>query len=146
MKKSIPLGPLALAALLPVSAHGQSEEPALTGRAAIERIIGNTLILAPKKPLPDMTVQSFIYFGPDGRASMQMQARERMNGTEKTEAETGKWSIDDQDRLCVVEEGKTLRDRDCLGMTVTGNTVRSVPEDVLGDAIATLVEGNPHGL
>lgn len=132
--------------MLPASAYGQSEEPVLTGRAAIEHIIGNTLVLAPLEPLPEMTVQSFIYFGPDGRASMQMKASERVNGTEKTEAETGKWSIDDQDRLCVVEEGKTLKDRDCLGMTVTGNTVRSVPEDVLGNATVTLVEGNPHGL
>ena len=132
--------------MLPASAYGQTEEPVLTGRAAIERIIGNTLVLAPLEPLPDMTVQSFIYFDPDGRASMQIKASERINGTEKTETETGKWSIDDHDRLCVAEEGKTLRDRDCLGMTVTGNTVRSVPEDVLGNASATLVEGNPHGL
>jgi len=146
MKRFVLLASLSLAAMLPASAYGQSEEPALTGRAAIERIIGNTLVLAPREPLPDMTVQSFIYFGPDGRASMQMKASKRVNGTKKTEAETGKWSIDDQDRLCVIEEGKTLRERDCIGMTVTGDTVRSVPEDVFGDATATLVNGNPHGL
>src|SRR5690606_30068858 len=101
------------------------------------RIIGNTLMLAPKEPLPDMTVQSFIYFAPDGRASMQIKASERVNGTEKTETEAGNWSIDDQDRLCVAEEGKALRDRDCVGMTVTGNNVRSVPEDVFHEATAT---------
>lgn len=132
--------------MLPASAYGQSEEPVLTGRAAIERIIGNTLVLAPLEPLPDMTLQSSIYFSPDGRASMQIEASERINGTEKAETETGKWLIDDQDRLCVVEEGKTLRDLDCIGMTVAGNVVRSVPEEVLGDATVTLVEGNPRGL
>jgi len=146
MKKSVLLASLTLSTLLPASAHGQSEEPVLTGRAAIERIIGNTLVLAPKEPLPDITLQSSIYFSPDGRAGMQIEASERINGAEKTEAETGKWSIDDQDRLCVTEEGKTLRERDCIGMTVTGDTVRSVPEDVLGAATATLTEGNPRGL
>lgn len=146
MKSPLILAALSLSALIPATAYGQSEEPVLTGRAAVERIIGNTLVLAPKEPLPDLTLQSSIYFSPDGRASMQMKASEQMNGTEKAKTEAGKWVIDDQDRLCVVEEGKTLRDRDCIGMTVAGNVVRSVPEEILGDAIATLVEGNPHGL
>lgn len=146
MKRSVLLTALVLAALLPASAHGQSEEPVLTGRAAVERMIGNTLVLAPKEPLPEMTVQSFIYFDPDGRASMQIKASERMNGTERTETKAGNWWVDDQERLCVVEEGKTLRDRDCLGMRVTGNVVQSVPEGIFHDSIAPIAKGNLHGL
>lgn len=146
MKKSILLGPLALAALLPISAHGQPEEPVLTGREAIERIIGNTIVLAPTKPLPTLAVRSFIYFSPDGRAAMQIAASERADEEEKTETRTGSWSIDDQERLCVVEEGKALREEDCTGMRVAGNIVQSVPEKIFGDATATLVEGNLRGL
>lgn len=146
VKRSVLLSPLVLAALLPVSAHGQSEEPTLTGREAIERIIGNTIVLAPTKPLPTLAVRSFIYFSPDGRAAMQTAASERAEEEEKTETRTGNWSIDDQERLCVVEEGKILRKEDCTGVRVTGNIVQSVPEKIFGDATATLLEGNPRGL
>ncbi|MBM0171116.1 hypothetical protein [Altererythrobacter sp. C41] len=83
MKKSLLLAPLALSLLLPVSAHGQSKEPTLTGREAIERIIGNTIVLAPTKPLPTLAVRSFIYFSPDGRAAMQIAASERADEEEK---------------------------------------------------------------
>lgn len=146
MKSSPLLAVLSLSALFPASVYGQSEEPVLTGRAAIERIIGNTMILAPAKPHPTLNVRSFVYFSPDGRAVMQMTASDRVDEVEKTETEAGDWSIDDQERLCVVADGTTLRDQDCIGLTVAGSIVRSVPEDVFGGATATLVEGNPHGL
>lgn len=132
--------------LLPVSAHGQSEEPVLTGRAAIERIVGNTLVLAAKTPSPNLDVKSFVYFSPDGRAAMQMTANDQANEEENIDVEAGNWSIDDQERLCVGEEGATLREQDCIGLRVTGDTVHSVPEDVLDGAVATLLEGNPRGL
>lgn len=147
MKSPLLFVALSLSALLPASAHGQSEEPVLTGRAAIERIIGNTMVLAPTKPLPTIDVKSFIYFSPDGRSAMQMTASDPAN-EEETEAETeaGNWSIDDQERLCVVQQGKTLKDGDCIGVRVTGNTIHSVPEDVFDGATATLLEGNPRRL
>lgn len=132
--------------MLPASAYGQSEGPVLTGRAAIERIIGNTLVLAPTKPLPTIKVRSYIYFSPNGRTAMQMTASSQEDQDEMMEQEAGNWSIDDQERLCVVAEGTTLRDQDCIGLRIAGNTVHSVPEDVFDGAIATLLEGNPHGL
>lgn len=146
MKHPLLLAVLSLWVLLPASAYGQSEAPVLTGRAAIERIIGNTMLLAPAKPLPTIDVRSYIYFSPDGRTAMQMTARDPANDEKKAETEAGNWSIDDQERLCVVQEGKTLKDRDCIGVRVTGNSVRSVPEDIFEDATATLLEGNPRGL
>ena len=146
MKHPIPFAVLSLSAVFPASAHGQSEAPVLTGRAAIERIIGNTMLFAPAKPFPTIKVRSFIYFSPDGRTAMQMTASDPANEEEKAETEAGNWSIDDQERLCVVQEGKTLKDRDCIGVRITGNSVRSVPEDIFEDATATLLEGNPRGL
>lgn len=146
MKRPLLLAALSFSALLPATAYGQSEESVLTGRAAIERIIGNTLVLAPKTPGPNLNVKSFIYFSPDGRAAMQMTAGDQANDEENIEIEPGTWSIDDQERLCVVEEGTILKERDCIGLRVTGDTVHSVPEDILDGAIATLLEGNPRGL
>ena len=132
--------------LLPASAHGQSEEPVLTGRMAIERIIGNTLVLTPAKPDPAINIKSFAYFSPDGRAAMQITVSDPASTAEKKTSEEGDWSIDDQGRLCVVKEGGIVGDHDCAGMTVTGNTVRSMPKYIFEGAIVTLVEGNPHGL
>lgn len=146
MKSPLLFVALSLSALLPASAHGQSDEPVLTGRAAIERIIGNTMVLVPTAPLPTINVKSFIYFNPDGRAVMQMTASDRADEAEKTETRAGNWSIDAQERLCVVDEATTLREQDCIGVRVTGNTVRAVPEDVFDGATATLLEGNPRGL
>lgn len=146
MKRTLLLAPLSFLVLFPGGASGQTDEPVLTGRAAAERIIGNTMVLTPTNPNPTISLKSLIYFSPDGRAAMQITASDPATEDEKTETEAGNWSIDDQERLCVVEEGDTLRDRDCVGMRVTGNIVQSVPEDVLDGATATLVEGNPYGL
>lgn len=46
----------------------------------------------------------------------------------------------------MVQEGKTLKDRDCIGVRVIGNIVHSVPEDIFDGTTATLLEGNPRGL
>lgn len=129
--------------LLPASAQGQPEEPVLTGRAAIERIIGNTLVLAPAGDTP-FALEVIMYFAPDGRAASRVLANGVAN---EEESMTGKWSIDEQERLCVVENGKDLKaERDCIGMVVTGDTVSSVPEDIFRDVRATIAEGNLHGL
>lgn len=144
MKRPVLLAVLAV--LLPASTYGQSETPILTGRAAIERISGNTIVLAPAMPMPTLAVRAFIYFSPDGRAIMQMSTGERASDERIAETRTGSWSIDDQDRLCVVEEGKALREEDCIGVRIAGDTVHSEPESVFRDTIATLLEGNPRGL
>ena len=146
MKRPLLLAALSLSVLFPAGALGQAEEPVLTGHAAIERIIGNTMVLAPTTPLPTVSVKSFIYFSPDGRAAMQITASSQADKEERAENEAGNWSIDDQERLCVVEEGTTLREQDCIGVRVTGNTVHSVPEDIFDGATATLLEGNPREL
>jgi len=63
-----------------------------------------------------------------------------------TEAEAGNWPIDNKERLCVVKKGGVLRDQDCIGVTVRGDTVNSAPDHALVDATITLVKGNPYGL
>lgn len=146
MKRPLLLASLGLSVLLSTSAYGQSQGPVLTGHAAIERIIGNTMVFIPKESIPAIDVKSLIYFNPDGRATMRIIANGQPGEAEKTEIETGTWSIDDQERLCVVSEGNTLRETDCIGLTVKGDTVSSTPDDTLHRATVTLVKGNPYGL
>ncbi|RIV78157.1 hypothetical protein [Pelagerythrobacter aerophilus] len=143
MKRPLLLASMGLSALIPASAYGQAEEPTLAGRAAIERIAGNTIVLTPESEAP-FALEVVMYFASDGRAVSRMSANGVAN---EAESLVGKWSIDDQERLCVVEDGKDLKsDRDCIGIVVTGNTVRSVPEDIFRGLHATIAEGNPSKL
>ena len=142
MKRALLLPGLCLAALVPADAQAQAAEPALEGKAATERIIGNTLVLSGTAPsVEGMAI--VIYFDPDGRAASQLVKDGRPVDGERDEAA---WSVDDQERLCVVEDGRTLRDRDCIGPLVTGDTVRSTPEEAFAGITVTLVSGNPHDL
>lgn len=142
MKRALLLPGLFLAALIPADAHGQSAEPAFEGKAAIQRIIGNTLLLSGVAPsVEGMAIA--IYFDPDGRAASQLMKDGRPVDDERDEAA---WSVDDQERLCVVEDGRTLRDKDCIGPIVMGDTVRSTPEEAFAGMAVTLVRGNPHDL
>lgn len=139
MKKHLLLMALSISALFPVSVQAQSEEPVLTGRAAIERIIGNTTILAPTTQ-PPSSGKSFIYFSPDERATVQNEIAGAAH------SETGHWSIDDQERLCMKEEGTALKEIDCIGITIMGNTLHSVPANIFFGMTAKLAEGNLRGL
>ena len=143
MKRLFAFTCASLFALTPAVASGQAET-ALTGQAALDGIIGNTLHLAPKEELP-FSLEIIVYFAPNGRAFM----RELINGeiNDPRGGTPSHWSIDDQERLCVVDEGKTPRpERDCLGMMVTGDSVQSVPPKEFKDLRVTIVEGNPYEL
>ncbi len=142
MKRFFAVVCASLLALPPVVASSQSETT-VEGRAALERVTGNTLHLSPKKELP-LPVEVVMYFSPDGRAIVRGLIDGELSETREAPAQ---WSIDDQDRLCVVDEGKAKEpERDCLAMEVTGDNVQSVPENVFGGLTVTILQDNPYEL
>lgn len=127
--------------MFPSGAYGQSTaSTTLTGREAVDHVIGNTLVYS-DPDLKDILV--VMHFKPDGRAVMQTMANGVASEVGRRE---GVWSIDDQERLCVVEDERSPVDEDCLGMTITGNVVHPVPDGLFGEATITLVKGNSHKL
>lgn len=146
MNRCMLLSLLAISAFWSAGALAQSGDALLTGRAAIDRIVGNTMVLIPKETGLGKDLKSLVYLMPDGRAAFKTQAGDGKGGQRDVEAWEGRWSVDDQERLCVSKADHAPRDRDCLGLTIKGNSIYSVPADAFSNSIATLETGNPYGL
>ncbi|WP_161391288.1 hypothetical protein [Croceibacterium xixiisoli] len=109
----------------------------LTGRAAVERVVGNTLIGAPDgKTDPEDTV--IFHFAEGGRAAARAQS-----GADKPRR--GNWQIGENGQLCANLAGDKDPTLQCLDLVVNGDHA-DLLED--GERLITLkiLPGNPYKL
>ena len=137
---------LVAAATLLHTGQAQAETTApdgqpLTGRAAAERMIGNTLIASdpPASESKQSHGMDLLYFAPDGTGRMRA-------GTPQKDEESIKWLIDEQGRVCLITHHEAPADAICAAATITGNHVALQYDSHNEKMTVTLVDGNPYGL
>lgn len=149
MKRTLFLACLMLSTMHPSTALSQAPST-LTGRDAADRFIGNSMVIRERES--DAYLADFvfvIYFEPGGRAAVRVTLIGHTGELDPDEAgwdDEASWLIDDQRQICVIYDGAEPSYGDCLAVTVTGNEVHSVQEDIFHDMRVTLVEDNPYQL
>ena len=110
---------------------------AITGAAAMNALIGNTLVLSSESSKPEE--QLALYFLADGT----------VKGAEGNRPKTGKWTLTGN-KLCVMDSNKEEpRPRDCVDLAVAGDDVTLTVTLSGGktDAIrGKILKGNPRNL
>lgn len=129
------LGALLLAA---VPAHAETSE--ISGRAAIDRLLGNTLVSTPIDPM--MEVQDgLLLLRADGTAAW-------VNIGVGDTAKEVRWTVDERDWLCIAGFDDVLVDDACTGIVIAGDEVTMLQDDSSSEGRLTirLEKGNSRGL
>lgn len=108
---------------------------ALTGSAAMNALVGNTLVLSESgKP----EEQIALYFLADGT----------VKGAAGNRSRTGKWTVSGT-KLCIADENKEPRPQDCAELTVEGEGVTLTTTHSGGKTNALrgqILKGNPRNM
>ncbi|MFC4255181.1 hypothetical protein GRI97_07080 [Altererythrobacter xixiisoli] len=126
---------LTLSLASPVQAQAE-----LTGKAAIDHAVGNTMVTR----LVDETVgaqEGRLLLRPDGTAVW-------VNIEPGAQAVTIRWQVDDQGQLCMSGFPADTVEDSCAGISITGDKVvmHDGDSDSAGILDITLVPGNPGNL
>nr|WP_314466408.1 hypothetical protein [uncultured Novosphingobium sp.] len=128
------------AASLPALTDGE-DPAALTGRAAVERLAGNTL----EEDDSQLPGEHVIFLKPGGIARM----REHGQGHKVMQQ---RWAISPEGLLCVSERrakdvgGPENRDSECASISISGDRVEMSVPDLDEPLTARLLPGNPYKL
>lgn len=113
----------------------------LAGKAAVDALVGNTMIATMPN---DPGVEMAFHILADG--TIELSRRE--NGTWKPPV-SSRWTVRDDGRFCVTPDGGPPGEKDCVAISVSGDTATFTPPDdaalsgriVQGDAVATAQAG-----
>lgn len=126
---------LLAAASLPLFAESE-DASALTGRAAVEKLAGNTL----EEDDSQLPGEHVIFLKPNGIARM------REHG-ENQKVMQQRWTISPDGLLCVSEKrAQENRDSECASISITGDRVEMSVPDLDEPLTARLLPGNPYKL
>lgn len=132
----ISLGLAILAAASVSVIAGSEEPPALTGRAAVEKLAGNTV----EEDDTQFPGELVIFLKPNGIARM----REHGEGQKVTQQ---KWRISEDGLLCVFEKpSQANHDTECASISITGDRVEMSVPDLDEPLTGRLLPGNPYKL
>jgi len=126
------------AASLPAATENEELE-ALSGRAAVEKLAGNTL----EEDDSAVSGAHIIFLKPNGIARM------REHGTQGKSQPVMKqrWTISPDGLLCVSEgKGPQAPDTDCARISISGDRVEMSVPDLDEPLTARLLPGNPYKL
>lgn len=121
----------AIALQLAVATPAWAQAPAapLSGKAAIQALVGNTV------EVNNGGQKNAMYFSADGTA---------LSTADEADQKVGRWSVGAGGQFCVVDKGETPQQNDCADLTITGNTVTF--KIGTSEMSGTLVKGNPNKL
>ncbi|MFC4256299.1 hypothetical protein GRI97_10775 [Altererythrobacter xixiisoli] len=116
--------------------------PELSGMDAVERLIGNTLVVTMTFEADKPPYKVFMHLKEDRSAlattDLNAKAQRRV------------WFIDDRGELCFAEDVARLVSNDCIRLEITGDTVVLLDDDKRSDEEpwiqVELLPGNPYGL
>lgn len=131
------------AASLPAATENEELE-ALTGRAAVERLAGNTL----EEDDSAVSGAHIIFLKPNGIARMREHGKQGDGKQGKGQpVMRQRWTISPDGLLCV-SEGGTPQDRDteCASISISGDRVEMSVPDLDEPLTARLLPGNPYKL
>jgi len=128
---------LVWACFAPVHAQAQS---AVSGRQAIDQLVGNTAVVALASPSKD-TQDGKLHLRRDGTAVW-------VNIEQDAQPVVVAWSLNDREELCLDGLPKGFRMDECAVIEVSGDqmVLRVGDTSSEGHLVIRLVQGNPHGL
>ncbi|MFC4256191.1 hypothetical protein GRI97_11320 [Altererythrobacter xixiisoli] len=135
---------LAIAGLMLTALPAQAQDAAapvsgpVSGRAAIDLVIGNSLV-GTVEGQAESDPGVVFYLNADGTAKAR-------STTGDGETRPGQWSVGEGDTLCIVDPGDKPDSNDCMGVTVIGDQVELAQGTEKFGLNLKLMPGNPYEL
>lgn len=127
------------AAFSPAEQTEQTEKagPWLTGKAAVDRLVGNTMVIALSEPAWEVQ-EGKLYLRADGTAVW-------VNIQKGAEPFAVRWRLNGENQLCLDGMPEGFQDDKCQAVEIRGHSIRFRDAESTSEGILTirLVSGNP---